>query len=335
MRADYVLKRVGFFLLITWLAATLNFFIPRLSGQNPIRERLLEQALVGGYVHAGMNDMVAEYEAKFGLDQPLWVQYIRYLGDVSRLDFNYSIANYPRTVSEMMIEALPWTIGLLGMTTLLSFVLGTLLGAFMGWPRSPAFLKYVLPPLLALHAIPYYLLGLVLMYFLTFRFQLLPNIGGYTAGTFPDVYSLSFWLDVASHAVLPALSIILAAVGGWALAMRAMVVTVQGEDYINFADAKGLSGRTIFLKYAIRNTLLPQVTSLALALGQVVSGAVLVEVVFGYPGIGTVLFTAIRQSDWFLLQGMIFALIVTLGLATLILDLVYPLLDPRITYRRA
>lgn len=335
MRADYVLKRIGFFLLITWLAATLNFFIPRLSGQNPIRERLLEQALVGGYVHAGMNDMVAEYEARFGLDQPLYVQYFRYLADVSRLDFNYSIANYPRTVSEMMLEALPWTIGLLGMTTLLSFVLGTLLGAFMGWPRSPVFLKYVLPPLLALHAIPYYLLGLVLMYFLTFRFQLLPNIGGYTAGTFPDIYSMSFWLDVASHAVLPALSIVLAAVGGWALAMRAMVVTVQGEDYINFADAKGLADRTIFLKYAIRNTMLPQVTSLALALGQVVSGAVLVEVVFGYPGIGTVLFTAIRQSDWFLLQGMIFALIVTLGLATLILDLVYPLLDPRITYRRA
>ena len=122
-------------LLITWLAATLNFFIPRLSGQNPIRERLLEQALVGGYVHVGMNDMVAEYEQRFGLDQPLWIQYFRYLGDVSRGDFNYSIANYPRTVVEMMAEALPWTIGLLGTTTLLSFVLGTLLGAFMGWPR--------------------------------------------------------------------------------------------------------------------------------------------------------------------------------------------------------
>ena len=114
-----------------------------------------------------------------------------------------------------------------------------------------------------------------------------------------------------------------------------MVVTVQGDDFITFADAKGLKGNTIFLRYAIRNTMLPQVTSLALALGQVVSGAVLVEVVFGYPGIGTVLFTAIRQSDWFLLQGMIFALIVTLGLATLLLDLTYPLLDPRITYRRS
>jgi peptide/nickel transport system permease protein len=335
LRLDYVLKRVAFFLLIVWLAATLNFFIPRLSGQNPIRERLLEQALVGGYVHAGMNEMVAEYEARFGLDQPLWVQYVRYLGDLLRGDFNYSIANYPRSVREMMLEALPWTIGLLGVVTLLSFGLGTLLGAFMGWPRSPKFLKFVLPPLLALHAIPYYLLGLVLMYIFTFSFQLLPNIGGYTAGTFPDPYSPSFWADVLAHAVLPALSIILAAVGGWALTMRAMVVTVQGEDFITFADAKGLLARTIFLKYAIRNTMLPQTTALALSLGYIMSGAVLVEVVFAYPGIGTVLFAAIRQADWFLIQGMVFAVIVSIGLATLILDLTYPLLDPRITYRKA
>jgi peptide/nickel transport system permease protein len=113
MRLDYVAKRIGFFLIIVWLAATLNFFIPRLSGQNPVRERLLEQALLGGYMHAGMSEMVTEYEQRFGLDQPLWVQYFRYLSDLSRLDFNYSIASYPRTVKEIMADALPWTIGLL------------------------------------------------------------------------------------------------------------------------------------------------------------------------------------------------------------------------------
>jgi peptide/nickel transport system permease protein len=335
MRADYVLRRIGFFLLIVWLAATLNFFIPRLSGQNPVRERLLEQAVLGGYVQPGMNEMVAEYERRFGLDQPLSVQYVRYFADLARGDFNYSIANYPRTVVEMMRDALPWTIGLLGLTTMLSFVLGTLLGAVLGWPRSPPFLRYVLPPLLMLHAIPYYLLGLVLMYFLAFQSKLLPATGGYTAGTIPDTGTFAFWGDILSHAFLPALSIILAAVGGWALVMRAMVVTVQGEDFITFADAKGLKGSTIFLRYAIRNTLLPQVTALGLALGHIVSGAVLVEVVFGYPGIGTVLFAAIRQADWFLIQGLVFTLIVSIGLATLILDLTYPLLDPRISYRRA
>lgn len=333
MPIDYVLKRVGFFFLIVWLAATLNFFIPRLSGQNPVRERLIEQAVLGGYVHTGMQEMVEEYERKFGLDQPLYVQYIRYMTDIFRGEFNYSIANYPRTVGEMMAEALPWTIGLLSVTTLLSFTLGTLLGAVMAWPRAPKFLNYVLPPLLALHALPYYLFGLVLMYVLAFKLQLLPIFGGYTPGIIPD-WSFSFWLDVAKHAILPALSILLVNIGGWALTMRAMVVTVQGEDFITFADAKGLRDRTIFIRYAIRNTLLPQATALALSLGQIMAGAILVEVVFAYPGIGGVLFNAIRQADWFLIQGTVFALIVTIGLATLILDLVYPILDPRITYRR-
>ncbi len=323
MGVDYVAKRFGFFLLIVWLAATLNFFIPRLSGQNPVRERLLESALLGGYVHAGMKEMVAEYEQRFGLDQPLWLQYVRYLEDLSRWDFNYSIASYPRTVREMLGEALPWTIGLLGMTTLLAFVTGTLLGALLGWPRSPGFLKYVMA-----------LLGLVLTYLLAFYYRWFPIFGGYTPGRIPD-FSLSFWLDVLHHAFLPAASIVLAAIGGWALAMRAMIVTVQGEDFITFAEAKGLKGGTIFMRYAIRNTLLPQTTSLGLALGHIVSGAVLVEVVFAYPGVGTLLFNAIRQADWFLIQGAVFAVVVTLGLATLILDLIYPLLDPRITYRRA
>jgi peptide/nickel transport system permease protein len=334
MPVDYVLRRVGFFFLILWVAATLNFFIPRLSSQNPVRERMIEQAVLGGYVHAGMDQMVEEYERRFGLDQPLYIQYIRYMGDLLRGEFNYSIANFPRTVREMLAEALPWTIGLLATTTVLSFALGTLLGAFMGWPRSPAILQYVLPPLLALHALPYYLFGMVLMYVFAFRVGWFPIFGAYTAGTIPTP-SLAFVLDVVRHATLPALSIILVAVGGWALTMRAMVVTVQGDDFITFADAKGLKGKTIFLRYAIRNTMLPQATAFALALGQIVAGGVLVEVVFGYPGVGTVLFAAIRQADWFLIQGAVFTVIVAIGLATLILDLVYPKLDPRITYRRA
>src|SRR5690348_1966311 len=168
----------------------------------------------------------------------------------------------------------------------------------MGWPRSPRFLQYVLPPLLALHALPFYLFGLVLMYLLAFQAGWFPIFGGYTPGTVPSL-TLPSILDILQHAVLPALSIILVSVGGWALTMRAMVVTIQGEDFITFADAKGLKGSTIFLRYAIRNTMLPQATAFALALGQTVAGGVLVEVIFGYPGIGQVLFQAIRQADWF------------------------------------
>jgi peptide/nickel transport system permease protein len=334
VRAEYILKRFGVFLLILWLAGSVNFVVPRLNSQNPIREKLMQQALLGGYIQAGIEQMSAQYEAKFGLDKPLWQQYLTYLSDLSRLDFNYSISNYPRTVIEMMLEALPWTIGLLSVTTLLAFGLGTLLGALLGWPRAPRWLRFLMPPLLALHAIPFFLLGLVLMYVLAFWANLLPMFGGYTAGSFPS-FSLPFVLDVVSHSILPALSIVLVSIGGWALGMRAMMVTIQGEDYVNFADAKGLLPRTIFLHYSVRNALLPQVTALALVLGHIVSGAVLVEVIFAFPGMGTVLYHAIRESDFFLVQGIVFTVIVTLGLATLLLDLCYPLLDPRITYRRA
>src|SRR5437867_4699921 len=154
MRAGYAVRRFAIFVVITWLAATINFLLPRLSSQNPIRDKLVQQALQGGYLQSGLQQIVEEYERKFGLDKPLWQQYLVYMSDVARLDFNYSISNYPRTVIGMILEALPWTIGLLSVTTLLSFALGTLLGALAGWPRAPGFLRFLMPPLFALHAIP-------------------------------------------------------------------------------------------------------------------------------------------------------------------------------------
>ena len=147
--------------------------------------------------------------------------------------------------------------------------------------------------------------------------------------------SAAFALDVLQHAVLPAASIVLVSVGGWALSMRGMMVTTMGEDYVTFAESKGLKNRTVFMRYCLRNAILPQVTALALALGQLLSGAVLVEVIFGYPGIGALLFQAIRENDHFLIQGIVFTVIVALGLATFVLDVIYPLLDPRIAYRRS
>ena len=333
MHVDYLAKRFGIFLVIVWLAATLNFFLPRLSGQDPVRVKLLQQAQLGGYVQTGIEAMVKEYETRFGLDKPLWQQYLSYLHDVARLDFNYSIANYPRTVSGMIADAIPWTVGLLGTTTVLSFSLGTFLGALLAWPRAPKWMRWLMPPLWAFHAIPFFLFGLILMYLFAFQVQWLPMFGGYSAGAFPAL-TWEFAGDVIRHAILPALSIVLVATGGWALAMRGMMVTTQGEDYVIFAEAKGLKSLTIFLRYCVRNAILPQTTALALALGQILSGAVLVEVIFGYPGIGTVLFLAIRENDHFLIQGIVFTVIVALGLATLLLDAMYPLLDPRISYRK-
>jgi peptide/nickel transport system permease protein len=234
----------------------------------------------------------------------------------------------------MILEGLPWTVCLIMGTTLISFVIGNVLGAFQAWPRAPRWLTAIMPPLLAMSAIPFFLLGLILVYVVGFSLQLAPLYGGYTAGAIPQ-WSWSFGLDVAYHAVLPATAIILGSLGGWALGMRAMMVTTQGEDYVTFAEAKGLSDRTLFVDYGMRNAILPQATALALSLGQLVSGAVLVEIVFGYPGIGTLLFQGIRGSDFFLVQGIVFLVIVAIGLATLILDLTYPLLDPRIVHRNA
>jgi peptide/nickel transport system permease protein len=334
MQRLYIARRFGIFLLIVWLAATLNFFLPRLSGQDPVRANLLQQAALGGYVQGGIEEMTREYERRFGLDKPLWRQYISYLEDVTRFDFNYSIANYPRTVGEMIAEAVPWTVGLLGTTTLLSFVIGTLLGALLAWPRAPPWMQWLMPPLWALHAIPFFLLGLILTYLLAFQLPLLPIFGGYSVGAVPTL-SWHFAWDVLQHALLPALSIILVSTGGWALGMRGMMVTTMGEDYVVFAEAKGLKASTVFLHYCVRNAVLPQVTALALALGQILSGAVLVEVIFGYPGIGTLLYQAIRESDHFVIQGIVFTVIVALGFTTFVLDVIYPWLDPRISCRRA
>jgi peptide/nickel transport system permease protein len=328
----YLVKRVGVFFLIVWLAATVNFFLPRLGGENPVAQKIMQQAALGGNLHVGMQGMIKEYEEKFGLTKPLWRQYATYLGDMARFDFNYSIANYPRRVSVMILEGLPWTIGLLTVTTLISFLVGNILGAFQAWPGAPRWLMWLMPPLLAMSAVPFFLLGLMLVYVLGFAFQLLPYYGGYTPGAIPQ-WSVSFALDVAQHAILPSIAIVLGSLGFWALGMRAMMVTTHGEDYVTFAEAKGLKDRTIFLHYGIRNAILPQATSLALTLGQLISGAVLVEIVFGYPGVGTLLFEGIKGADYFLVQGIVFIVIVAIGLATLILDLIYPLLDPRIVSR--
>lgn len=331
---NYIVRRFFLFVFVVWLASTVIFILPRLSGQDPVKEKLLLEAQRGGHLQTGFEEMARYYQQRFGLDQPLIVQYRNYLYDVSRFDLGYSIAYYPRTVKEILMDSMVWTVGLLGTVTLLSFTIGTLAGALLGWPRSPVYFKYLFTPLLSLSAIPYYLLALVLVFFFAFRLEWFPLFGAYDIGKFPEM-SWSFVGQVISHAVLPAMSIILASIGFWALGMRGMMVTNQGADFMVQAEAKGLKGGRIFLRYALRNALLPQTTALALSLGQILTGAVLVEVVFHYPGLGNTLYQSIRLSDFFIIRGMIFAVIVSLALATFLIDVAYPLLDPRVKYRKA
>jgi peptide/nickel transport system permease protein len=277
--------------------------------------------------------MVEAYETKFGLNKPLWQQYLTYLSDLSHADFGYSLMLYPTKVVDIILVSMPWTIGLLTVSTVIAFTLGTLLGGLLAWPRAPQAIQYLLPPLFMFSVVPYYLFGLILVYLLAFQFRVFPMSGNSQYGVGAS-FSLGFAVDVVYHSILPALSIILASLGFWALGMRAMMVSISGEDYMLFADAKGLNARRIFLRYAMRNALLPQTTTLALSLGTILSGALLVEVVFSYAGMGAVLFRAVSGFDYFTIYGVVFFIIVGVAFATLILDLVYPLLDPRIRYNK-
>lgn len=333
MRLEFLIKRLFLFVLIIWAAATLNFFIPRAGGGDPIRSRLLQQAAAGGAVQSGMEEMVAVYQERFGLGDPLYEQYFTYLKQIARFDLGTSMAYYPNTVWTVIDNAMRWTVVLLLTTTILAFIIGTLAGALLGWRKSPRFIHYIFPPLLTISAIPFFLLGLLLLYLFAFNLQWLPLFGGYSPGSFP-AWNLEFAEDAFRHAILPAVAILLASIGFWALSMRGMMVTAEGEDYMIFAEATGLKNRTLFFSYALRNAMLPQTTSLGLALGQLLTGALLVEVIFSYPGVGGVLYFALRQFDYFVIQGIILTIVLSVAIATLILDLIYPLLDPRISYQR-
>ena len=336
MRLDYLIRRIGLFFVVVWVAATINFVLPRLSGGNAIRNQLVQQAASGGYVQNNIDAMVAEYDKEFGLDKPLYQQYFTYLLDIAHLEFGFSMASYPMRVSTLMGNALPWTLALLGLSTAIAFSLGIFLGGLLAWPKTPRFLVNVLlPPFLTLSAVPYYMLGLVLLWVFAFQFHWFPIFGAYTPGTIPDWSDFEFWKDVAWHMVLPSLSIVLSALGFWALGMRAMMVSVQQDDFVQFAEAKGLKGRTVFYRYAGRNALLPQVTALGLTIGYILSGALLVEIVFSFPGIGGVLYRSIRAYDYAAIEGIVFGVIVSITIATLVLDLLYPKIDPRITYSKS
>ena len=312
-----------------WTAATVNFVVPHLTERNPIAERLAQVASQGGGSLAGLQEMVQAYNERFGLDKPLWEQYLVYMNNLLHLDLGYSITNYPMRVAEQIGVALPWTIGLLGTSTIIAFILGTLLGALAAWPRAPSIFRAIMPAFMVLSAIPFYLVGLILIYILAFRFDLFPSGGGHTLGTQPT-FTLSYMVDVFYHSLLPAISIVVASLGYWGLGMRGMMVTVQGDDYMVFADAKGLRPVRIFRSYGLRNAILPQVTALALSFGRLIAGSVLVEIVFSYPGIGSLLYQSITLSDYFTIYGCVLCLVLATGVSMILVDLLYPLLDPRV-----
>ncbi|MFO7322394.1 MAG: ABC transporter permease [Chloroflexota bacterium] len=335
MSFQYLVRRTGTFLLVIVLAVSVNFLIPRLIPGDPIEDRLTQlSATSSGGASIDIAATAAAYRERFGLDKSLVEQYLNYWWDILHLDFGYSLANYPETVGASISAALPWTLGLVGTSTLIAFVIGSLLGGLLAWPRVPRALRGFIPLLMVISAIPYFLLGIILIYVLVIVARAFPAGGAYTFGSTLR-FDLNGIADVLRHATLPAASIILAGIGSWALSMRGMMISVLGEDFIKLAHAKGLKQRRIFLWYGMRNSLLPQLTSLALVLGYVVSGSILVEVIFSYPGIGYKLYQAIQSKDYFVVQGIVLILVVSIGFALYVMDLIYPLIDPRIRYQQA
>jgi len=329
MSRGYILRRLGVFFLTIWISATIIFIIPRMAPGDPISAMVSRISQQSGTVE-GADEMVRIWREKFGLDDPLGVQYMRYMGNVLTLDFGFSLYAFPTTVGEIVGRALPWTIGLLSIALFFTFTIGNLLGALLAWRQTPGLIKVFIPISMVFTSIPAILAALFLLYIFGFLLDWFPMIGSYERGLRPAL-SYEFIVSVIQHGTLPALSIVLVSFGYWTLGMRGMMITVEGEDYMHLARAKGLNPLYVLYRYMARNAILPQVTALAISMGTLVSGQVLVEFVFSYRGMGSVIITAIRNQDFALIQGAAFVTILTTAIAVLIIDLIYPLIDPRIS----
>lgn len=321
----YVLRRLGFFVLTLWAALTLNFVLPRLMPGDPALAMLSK-------FHGQISPSALKaLDVLFGVNtgQGLWGQYIHYLGQVSTGNFGTSLAYYPNSVASEIGSAIWWTLGLVGVTTVLAFILGTGLGILAAWRRGGRLDSIVPPVFVIVSAIPYFWIGIVLVLVFAIQLHWFPYENGYWIGIDRPGLDWSFIQDVLQHAVLPGLSLLITTIGTWILTMRNTMITTLAEDYVKMARAKGLPSWRIMFDYAARNAILPNLTGFAMSLGFVVSGAILIEYVFNYPGVGSMLLYAVDGEDYPLMQGLFLLITVAVLIAILIADLLTAFLDPR------
>ena len=326
----YLAGRLLIFAITVFLAVTVVFFVPRFLPGDPLAAIYAKMGNVGG--GATSEALVAEYRQRFGLDKSTSDQYVSFWQELVQGNLGYSIASFPTRVSVILRQAIPWTVGLLAVTTLVSWILGSLLGALVGWSGGRSrVLRTLVPIALVLYTTPYYILAILLVFLLAYQWPVFPLSGAYTLGA-DKGWNLAFAEDVLRHAALPALSIILVSLGWWFLSMRSLIIAEKGQDYILWAEAKGLSRRRIFWTYAFRNALLPQTTGLALSFGHIIGGALITEAIFAYPGLGYVIYNSITRLDFPVIQGAILILIFSVAAANLVIDMLYPFIDPRIRF---
>jgi peptide/nickel transport system permease protein len=320
----FLLRRLAFYFAAFLVAATINFFLPRLMPGDPIQIM---------FASAGSELSLENLNAlklTFGfIDAPIGEQYLAYLKSVFTGDLGRSIKFFPLPVTELLGRALIWTLGLMGLATILSFTLGTFLGVMAAWRRGTMFDSIV--SLLAIFAssVPAVVVSLVMLFIFGYTLNWLPN--GYAADPMLDpAFSAEYIGSIIRHGTLPLLTMLIVMTGGFAVTMRNNMINLLGEDYIVMGRAKGLSDNRVMIWYAARNALLPTVSSLAIALGTVLGGALVVEVVFNYPGLGNTLYQAILARDYPVIQGQLLIMTAAMLISNFVVDLSYVLLDPRL-----
>ena len=328
-----LIRRLSIYFLAVWAAVTINFFLPRLAPGNPAEVAFARLQQVG----AANPATLAALENEFGVNthDSLLIQYLKYLNNLIHGNLGVSTTYYPASVGSVIKQDLPWTLALLSVSVLLSFALGTLLGVVVAWKRGSVLDTLLSSVMIFFYSVLFPWLALMAVYFIGFKAGWFPFGFGYdTQNTSPGL-NLTFLGSALDHAVLPALTIIVSTIAGWMLTMRNSMITTLSEDYVLMAKAKGLTSRRVMFAYAARNAILPSLTGFAIALGSVVGGQLLVEIVFSYPGIGYALYQGITNQDYALADGILLLVILATVIMNLIVDLLYAVIDPRVRQERS
>jgi peptide/nickel transport system permease protein len=329
---QYIATRLGVYVLVLFIGITVTFFLPRFMPSDPIENYIAQLQNQAGQTlgEAEMAQLRASLSELYGLEGSLFSQYIGYLKRVFlTFDFGPSFSSFPRPVTEFILLALPWTLGLLTMTTLISWTLGNTIGLLAGFfhnNRAATVLEVVG---VVLYPIPYYILALVFILVLAYMNPIFPL----STTIRPGPMTLEKVKMIAYNSFLPALTLVTAGFGWNILSMKSLAFSTKEEPYVKFARLKGVPPRKIMTNYVFRNALLPQVTALALSMGTLFNGALLTEILFSYPGLGLLMRSAVGNGDYNMLYGTITMTIIAVATAALIIDLIYPLFDPRIRYR--
>ena len=330
--ALYALKRLGQFVLVVFIGINIAYLITHATPIDPVEQSVAAATSFGQTSPEAITMLRESLRELYGLTGSPMEQYVTFWRRILAADFGPSLSAFPTPVTTLIARALPWTIGLLVTATLLAWLLGNVLGGLAGYYRESRIFRFMGVIAMGLHPVPYYIAGFVLIVIFGYLWPVLPITGGrdMNMGQQMDVEHV---LSILRHAILPAVSLMLIAIGGWFLGMRSLVSNVVTEDYVTYAEIGGVAKNRILYSYVMRNALVPQVTGLAMSLGTIFNGAVITEQIFGYPGIGSLLVSAVYAGDFSLVLGVTTMSIIGVSVAVLLIDLVYPLLDPRVEAR--